>query len=184
LSVPNLKKEVDLNSRKILYSKGKNDELYTPDYAVKPILKHIHKDWVVWCPFDTEGSEFVKQISKTNKVIFSHIENGQDFYEYEPNEHWDCIVSNPPFTKKRQIFERALSFGKPMALLMSNTWLNDKYSKWVFKETNRNMELFMFDKRVEYIRPNGIVVGRPTFSSSYYCSNMLPKDIVIEELIT
>jgi len=172
-----------VNSRKILYSKGKNDELYTPDYAVKPILKYIKKDWVVWCPFDTEDSEFVKQISKTNKVIFSHIENGQDFYTYEPNKHWDCIISNPPFTKKRQIFERALSFEKPIALLMSNTWLNDKYSKWVFKESNRNMELLMFDKRIKYVNPDGTVGNKITFSSSYYCSDMLPNDIVIEELI-
>jgi len=25
----------------VLYSKGKNDECYTPDYGVKPILKYI-----------------------------------------------------------------------------------------------------------------------------------------------
>ena len=116
----------------MLYSEGKNDEMYTPNYAVLPILEYIKKDWVVWCPFDTKDSEFVKEISKTNKVIYSHIEYNQDFYEYEPSEHWDCIISNPPFTNKRHIFERALSFNKPIALLMSNTWLNDKYSKWYF----------------------------------------------------
>lgn len=114
-----------MTSKDILYSKGKNDECYTPAYAVKPILKYIPKGAIVWCPFDKEDSEFVKLISKQNKVIFSHIHNGQDFYKYEPKEHWDCIVSNPPFTNKRLIFERALSFDKPFALIMSNTWLND-----------------------------------------------------------
>ena len=70
--------------REILYSKGNNDECYTPDYAVEPILEYIPKEAIVWCPFDTVESEFVKQISVTNKVERSHIFDGQDFFEYEP----------------------------------------------------------------------------------------------------
>ena len=68
-------------SRDVLYSEGKNDECYTPYYGVEPILEYIPNDSIVWCPFDTEDSEFVKQIIKTNKVVFSHIENGEDFFE-------------------------------------------------------------------------------------------------------
>lgn len=45
-----------MNSKSILYSKGSNDECYTP-VGVYPILKYILKDWVVWCPFDTKESE-------------------------------------------------------------------------------------------------------------------------------
>ena len=93
-----------IRSDKILYSVGKNDECYTPDYGVKPILEFIPKDVIVWCPFDTKDSEFTKQISETNEVVYSHIKNGQDFFTYEPNE-WDVIVSNPPFTNKRKYFE-------------------------------------------------------------------------------
>lgn len=95
-----------MDSQNILYSKGKNDECLTLNYAVKPILKYIPKDFIVWCPFDLETSEFVKQIrANGNKVIATHIINGQDFYTYEPKEKWDYIISNPPFTNKRKIFE-------------------------------------------------------------------------------
>lgn len=48
-----------MNSQDILFSKGSNDECFTLPYAVKPILKYIPKNAVVWCPFDTEESEFV-----------------------------------------------------------------------------------------------------------------------------
>ena len=98
-----------INSKEVLYSVGSNDECMTLDYAVEPIIKYIPKDWVVWCPFDTEDSEFVKQISANgNKVIHSHISEGKDFYTYEPDEHWDCIVSNPPFCfdDKTEIFTK------------------------------------------------------------------------------
>ena len=46
-------------SNEILYSKGKNDECYTPKNAVIPIIKYIPKKYIVWCPFDKEDSEFV-----------------------------------------------------------------------------------------------------------------------------
>lgn len=164
-----------INSGKILYSKGSNDENYTPRYAVLPLLKFIPKDKVVWCPFDTRESEFVKVLQDNNiKVICSHIDTGQDYYNYEPKE-WDMMISNPPFTKKRLIFERALKFGKPFALLMTNTWLNDSAPKQLFKD--KDLQLLMFDKRIDFDGQKKI-----TFSSSYYCYNFLPKQIIMEEL--
>lgn len=91
------------SSKDVLYSSGKNDECYTPDYAVEPLLEFIPKDKIIWCPFDTEESEFVKIISQTNPVVHSHIWNNQDFFNYEPEE-WDIIISNPPFQGKRKFF--------------------------------------------------------------------------------
>ena len=169
-----------INSKEVLYSRGNNDECMTPNYGVEPIIKYIPQNAVVWCPFDKEDSEFVKQIRQAgHKVIATHIDNGEDFYTYEPNEHWDCIISNPPFTNKRLIFERALSFNKPFALIMSNTWLNDSAPKQLFKD--RDLQLLMFDKRMKFMN-NGKVQNKITFSSSYYCWNFLPKQIIMEEL--
>lgn len=135
----------------------------------------------MWCPFDKENSEFVKQITQNgNKVIRSHIDEGKDFYKYEPDEHWDCIVSNPPFTNKKNIFERALSFNKPFALVMSNTWLNDSAPKKLFMD--KDLQLLMFTNRMRFMN-NGKINNKITFSSSYYCYNFLPKQIIMEELI-
>ena len=115
----------------------------TPRYGVLPIVKYLPKDKIIWCPFDKEDSEFVKVLTEQGyKVVYSHIENGQDFYTYEPEE-WDILVSNPPFTNKRQIFERALSFSKPFALIMSNTWLNDSAPKQVFKD--KQLQILFFE---------------------------------------
>ena len=161
----------------VLYSRGKNDECYTPDYGVKPILKYIPNNAVVWCPFDKVDSQFVKQISKQNPVVFSHIDTGQDFLNWEPEVHWDVIVSNPPFTNKRAFFERALSFNKPFALVMANTWLNDAAPKQLFSE--RDLQLLMFTKRMEFIQPNSEKTGKITFSSSYYCCDFLPQQIIM-----
>ena len=165
-----------IDSKKVLYSKGKNDECHTPMYGVKPILKYAERfrGKIIWCPFDTEESEFVKVLhAHGHKVVFSHIDNGQDFYEYEPDE-WDVIISNPPFTGKRQIFERVLSFNKPFALIMSNTWLNDSAPKQLF---GNEMQLLMFEERMKFNNMDKI-----TFSSSYFCWNFLPQQIICESL--
>ncbi len=173
-------KDKNIKSNAVLYSKGGNDECMTLDYGVKPIIKYVPKDAVVWCPFDKWYSQFVKQITDNgNKVIFTHIDSGNDFYLFEPDEHWDCIVSNPPFTNKRKIFERALSFDKPFAILMSNTWLNDAAPKQLFKD--KDLQLLMFDKRMKFFN-NGVINNKITFSSSYYCYNFLPKQIIMETL--
>ena len=170
---------MSLDSGKLMYSDGNNDECDTPYYAVTPILKYIPEDTIVWCPFDTQESEFVKQISKQNKVEYSHILTGQDFFEYEPDD-WDIMLSNPPFTNKRKYFERALSFNKPFALIMTNTWLNDSAPKQLFKD--KDLQLLMFDKRMKFNSPDGRSNDKITFSSSYYCWNFLPKQIIMEKL--
>ena len=168
-----------MKTNEIFYSKGNNDECMTLDYAVRPILKYLPKNKIIWCPFDTEESQFYIQLVKGGwQVERSHISEGKDFYTYEPT-NWDIIVSNPPFTNKRKIFERALSFDKPFALIMSNTWLNESAPKILFRD--KELQLLMFDKRMCFMN-NGVVKKSPTFSSSYYCYKLLPKQIIMETL--
>jgi len=174
-------------SRDLLYKAGgytDSDEAYTPSYAVKPILQYIPKDAVIWCPFDKAESEFVKQIKENgNKVIYSHIDNGKDFFEWEPEEHWDIIISNPPFKKKRLFFERALSFNKPICLLMTLACFNDKYPAWSFYERGKTLQLLKFDKRIKFENPDGRPNNKITFQSGYMCYDFLPNNLILQELI-
>ena len=178
-------KEIKSLSQDLLHNVGGyigSDEAYTPAYGVLPILKYIPKDSIVWCPFDKPDSEFVQQISKTNIVIFSHIDFGQDFFNYEPY-NWDIIISNPPFKNKRKFFERALSFGKPIALLMTNAALNDKYPAWCWKEHDKEFQILKFDKRMHFMKSDGTIEKKITFSSSYFCCDFLPSNFIQEELV-
>lgn len=165
-----------------MYSKGKNDECYTPYYAVKPIIQYVDKSKKIWCPFDTDNSQFVKQLKENGNIVYNtHISLGQDFYNYEPDFEWDCIISNPPFTDKRRIFEKVLSYNKPFALIMSNTWLNDSAPKQLFQ--TKDLQLLMFEERIKFVDKDGNKIGNnPTFSSSYFCWNFLPKAIIMDSL--
>lgn len=157
-------------------SKGKNDECYTPRYGVEPLLEFLepYKEKIIWCPFDTEESEYVKVFQENGyRVVYSHIKTGQDFYKYEPEE-WDLIVSNPPFTGKADIFRRALSFDKPFALLMTITWLNDATPANVFKD--RELQILSFNERMEF--KNREQNKKINFLSAYFCYKFLPKNFI------
>ena len=133
---------------------------------------------VIWCPFDTQDSEYVKVFKENGfTVVYSHIKYGQDFYNYEP-EKWDVIISNPPFTGKTKIFERALSFKKPFALLMTITWLNDATPAKTFGK--EQLQILSFDERMEF--KNRSKEKQINFMSAYFCHNFLPRDFIFRSL--
>ena len=58
------------------------------------IIKYIPKNKIIWCPFDEEWSAFYQRLKEEGfNVVRSSLQEGQDFFEYEPDE-WDIIVSN------------------------------------------------------------------------------------------
>lgn len=155
------------------------DEQMTPKYAIMPLLKYIPKDKIIWCPFDTLESEFVKIFQKEGyKVIFSHIKDGIDFFEYHPEEKYDIIISNPPYSKKDKILKRLNELNKPFAMLMPLPTLQGQ------KRFNdiKDCQALIFDKRIKYIK-DGKEQPTPAFASIYICKDFLPKDLIFEELI-
>lgn len=59
---------------------SKADEMYTPYYAVAPLLKYLPKDKIIWCPCDEEWSAYYNLLKLNGyKVIRSSISEGQDF---------------------------------------------------------------------------------------------------------
>lgn len=120
----NKKVNENYNVRNILGYQKPNDEFYTPKEPIINLINllNIPKNKIIWCPFDTNNSEFVIQLRNFGyTVINSHINEGKDFYNYEPNEHYDLIISNPPFSKKRLLIERCEKLKKDFCLLYGTT---------------------------------------------------------------
>ncbi|MFN7927897.1 MAG: tRNA (adenine-N(6)-)-methyltransferase [Blastocatellia bacterium] len=172
-----------MNSQRIAYSphSDHSSEFYTPREAVTPLLRYIRPSMRIWCPCDTEESEFVKVFrDNCNHVIASHISTGQDFLTWEPSEEFDAIITNPPFKNKAAFFARAMYFDKPFAFLMSLTWLNDSAPVRMFQPVG--LELLLFDKRIHYRQPDGSTQKKTTFASAYFCNRFLPRQIIMRNL--
>lgn len=162
---------------------SKNDEFYTPAYAIKPILKYIKPHSTIWCPFDTEDSLFVKEFKRCgHKVIATHIKNGQDFFKMEVPD-CDYIISNPPYSLKTEILNRLFQMNRPFAMLVGVVGLFESQKRFeMFK--NHKFEIMYMNRRISYFKDYNEQKPsvNPPFQSVYICHNMLPKQIVFEEI--
>ena len=162
-----------------------NDEFYTPKYAIKPILKYIPKERVVWCPFDTKDSNFVKMLEERgNEVIATHRDNGFDFFNYAPEKYeYDYIVSNPPYSRKADVLKRLFELNMPFAMLLGVVGLFESQNRFEMFRDNE-FEVMYMNRRVSYFKnyDDQKPSLNPPFSSVYITKDMLPKKIVFEEI--
>ena len=163
-----------------------NDEFYTPNYAIEPLLKYIPKKSTIWCPFDTEESNFVKILKEQGyKVFNSHISNGFDFFDVkkEKCQSFDYIISNPPYSLKTEVFKKLFELERPFAMLVGVVGIFESKNRFnMFKDNE--FEIMYFNKRISYFKNYADQKPslNPPFSSVYICSNMLPSKIIFEEI--
>lgn len=159
-----------------------NDEFYTPYYAIKPIMKYLKKNSIVWCPFDTDDSLFVKALRKEGHDVFAtHISYGFDFFE--TNIDCDYIISNPPYSKKTEVLERLFELEIPFAMLLGVVGLFESQKRFEMFRDNE-FEVMYLNKRVDYFQTYDETKPskNPPFSSVYICKGILPSQIVFEEI--
>ena len=160
-----------------------NDEFFTPLYAVEPLLKYVNPAWKVWCPFDTEESLIVKALkAHGNSVTATHLSTGRDFFTTTP-ETCDCIISNPPYSKKSEVFARLFSLSTPFAMLVGVVGLFESKRRFELFKANQ-FEIMWMSKRVSYFksyadqRPS----LNPPFSSVWLTSKVLPSQFIFEHI--
>ena len=163
----------------IQYKFNKNDEYYTPAYAVYPIIKYLKPHSTIWCPFDKEESQYVKVFKKEGfNVINGHIETGQDFFNTKIPD-CDYIISNPPYSLKGDVFKRLYEINKPFAMLINFQGIFDHKKRFEMFRNNRT-EMLWLSPRVNYIKPGEVSASGVPFQSGYLCSMILEKELNFE----
>lgn len=155
---------------------NKNDEYYTPEYAVYPILKKIKPNSVIWCPFDTCESNFVR-VFKNNgfEVVHGHIKTRQDFFKVGVPQ-CDYIISNPPYSLKTEVFTRLFEIGKPFAMLVNYQGIFDQKERFEMFSKN-NFELMILYPRINYMSEALSKEKGVPFQSAYLCKGICENQI-------
>lgn len=152
------------------FSTQKNDEYYTPKYAILPIIEYCKKYKTIWCPCDKEWSNFVILLKEQGcNVIHTHIDDGFDFLKYQPDFEYDAIITNPPFSIKNDIIKRCNELNKPWCLLLPFSIMSAKSTIKTLSECDT--QFFLFDDRITY---DG---SRPNFTSCYIANRFFEKDV-------
>lgn len=163
---------------KMLNITRQNDEYETPLEAVKIIEPYLKRKSIIWCPFDKKYSNFVSYFQQMNhKVIYGHIETGQDFFTCKIPDNIDYIISNPPYSKKDEIYEELYKIGLPFAMLVNLQGFCDS-KKRAALFSKYGVQVMYIYPRIRYIK-NGIQTSGNIFQSGYVCKDILPKDLMI-----
>jgi hypothetical protein len=146
----------------------------TPKSAWENIKHLIPKNKVIWEAFygDNKSGDYLKELG------FNVIHEPIDFFE---NNLGDIIVSNPPFSKSKEVIARLKKLDKPFIIIMPSSKINTSY----FRENFMNKiqiiiprKRIHFDKLVNNEKPKNFK-SSCNFDCFYYCYKMeLERDII------
>ena len=151
------------------------DDYMTPLYAWEWIKQYIPNDKVIWEAFYGDGSsgDYLQELG------FNVIHEPIVFFE---NDKGDIIITNPPFSKKKEVFTRLKELDKPFIMICPSSMLITKYIKQLFKD--ETLQIIIPNKRINFIKKiNGVIPdnwgNRCNFDCFYYCYKMnFQKDII------
>lgn len=131
--------------------KEKKDDIFTPEYAVIPLLKYLPSNNItIWECCDPGNSNITKILKeKGYKVISTDIKTGFDFLKDKPTFEFDMIVTNPPYSLKNVFLKKCYEYGKPFALLLPLTTLEGIERGKMFKKNGINV--IVLNKRINFV---------------------------------
>ena len=152
------------------------DDYMTPKYAWENIKHYIPKDKIIWEAFygNGESGTYLKELG------FQTLHEPVDFFEENMGE---IIVSNPPFSKSKEVLIRLKELNKPFIMILPSSKINTQYVRNLFKDCNDKLQIIIPRKRIQFIKiVNGIedkTKNACNFDCFYYCWKInLPRDIV------
>jgi hypothetical protein len=150
----------------------KHDDYMTPKYALENIKEFIPKDKVIWEAFYGDG----KSGKYLQELGFDVIHNDDDFFE---NNNGDVVVSNPPFSKAKEILARLVELNKPFILILPSSKINTQYVRNLFKDQDDKLQIIIPRKRIQFIKNGNELNNKCNFDCFYYCWKMnLNRDII------
>lgn len=161
----------------MIWSQLKNDDEYnTPKELWENVKDFLptKENKVVWEAFYGNG-ESGKILSNIGCTV---IQSNVDFFE--DNSHiidkCDMIVSNIPFSKKKEVLTRLKQIDKPFMLIMPASTMFTQYLRDIFEE---NEIQIILPKTRMHFEKNGKILKRTSFDSCYFCYKMnLQHDII------
>lgn len=150
----------------------KHDDYMTPKYAWENIKEYIPKDKVIWEAFYGDGTsgEYLEEMG------FNVIHKPIDFFE---SNEGDIVVSNPPFSKSKEIINRLKILDKPFILIMPTSKLNTSYIRENFKDSDDKLQIIIPRKRIQFIKNGNELQNKCNFDCFYYCYKCnLERDII------
>ena len=149
-----------------------HDDYMTPKYAWQNIKDYIPQDKLLYEAFygDGKSGDYLKEMG------FNVIHDEIDFFDDNERPEYDILVSNPPFSKSKEIMDKLYEIDKPFILIFPSSKINTQYfRKW----KDKGIQIIIPRKRIQFIKNGNELNNKCNFDCFYYCYKMnLDKDII------
>jgi hypothetical protein len=137
----------------------------------KRIKEYIPENKKIWSPFYCDG----KQKEYFKEMGYDIIHEDRDFFSYTPE--YDIVIDNPPFSKKKDIFEKLKNLDKPFIIVAPSVMLSYKYFQDHFKD---HLQIIIPYNRIKFKHLDSINKNyTPPYASYYFCYKMnFEKDLL------
>jgi hypothetical protein len=153
-----------------------NDEFYTPDCATALIAPHLPKGATIWEAAWGKGHMARSLRKRGYKVVGSPHMN----FLTAPVPVCDCIITNPPFSKKDDFLRRAYEIGKPWAFILPADSLFGLERYPLFSEYG--LQLLIPNRRIQFLGENDVPIIF-NFNTLWCCWRSLPRDVLFADLM-
>lgn len=144
------------------------DEYYTRHEDAEIIAGHlIRLPLKVWLPFNDTDSAWVDALTKRG---FDVVATDSDFFTTDPPSGVQCIISNPPFSRKREVMERIKALNLRFALILPFQWLNDGIP------LEYGHQVMFFRQRMYFNTPQGCL-NKPKSNCFVLSDGLLRNDL-------
>lgn len=120
-----------------------------------------------------------------HEVYTSHITSEEcyltfDFFDWDKKsvKNFDYIISNPPYSIRKQVFQHLEELELPFAMLIPLVSIALKD----IKNKIEDKQLLIFDKRIKFKSSDNIICKNPPSETAYICKGVLDKQIVYKIL--
>lgn len=150
-----------------------HDDYMSPAHVWQDIEAYIPKDKTIWECFYGDGTsgQFLQQMGCD--VIHEQI----DFFK---ENRGDILVSNPPFSMKKEVYTRLKELDKPFIMVSPSSMICYKYFRELFKDSG--IQILIPRRRINFVKLSDGKTEQTkgcNFDCFYYCYKMgLPTDIV------
>ena len=148
-----------------------NDEYYTTLKIWESIREYIPKNKIIWECFYSPNS---KSATHLRNLGFEVVWKDVDFFT---NNYGDILVSNMPFSKKKEVLTRLKQLDKPFIMLFPTASIQTKFFKNLFE--NDKIQIILPSEKLNYegdsTHPRGA-----SFYSCFICYKMdFDKDVIL-----
>jgi len=147
-------------------AKQGRDNYETPEWVWKMFFKfYTCREKRIWLPFYCKG-KCASYLEKHYGPNYVHC--NEDFFEWTPD--FDVIVDNPPYSCKKEVFERCITLGKPFALYVPLDTLERGYIRKLMNGSD--LQIIIPAKRTDFITDYEIGHSSPPHKTIWICWKM------------